>query len=304
MSFSSGVKRELCGIEATARHCLIAEIAAIINTCGFVERGSVWIQSENAPTAKNFYTLMKKTFDVNLEIVIRKSKKFKKGRLYCVNVSSPHSERVLKATGLYGAPKRIDPLLVSASCCKRAYIRGAFLSGGSVSDPEKTYHCEFVNSDYELSRELSGLINYFGLNSKIIERKGHFVVYLKEGENIVDLLNIMEAHNSLMRMENLRIIKDMRNSVNRIVNCETANLNKTVKASVKQIEDIEYVSVARGLGSLSEQLREVAELRLTYQDATLKEIGEMLNPPVGKSGVNHRLRRITEIAENLRGGQL
>jgi DNA-binding protein WhiA len=176
------------------------------------------------------------------------------------------------------------------------------LAGGSLSDPEKAYHLEVVCAERKKSEELAETINAFGLKARTIERKGHFVVYLKEGENIVDLLNIMGAHLSLLNMENLRIVKDMRNNVNRQVNCETSNLSKTVRASIRQIDDINTIARMKGLGFLSDQLKEAAETRLLYEEASLKEIGAMLSPPVGKSGVNHRLRKISEIAENLRGG--
>ena len=192
--------------------------------------------------------------------------------------------------------------VASRECCKRAYIRGAFLAGGSLSDPEKAYHLEIVNADRMKADKLTEMINSFGLNARIIKRKSHYVVYLKEGENIVDLLNIMGAHISLMNMENLRIVKDMRNHVNRQVNCETSNLSKTVEASIKQINDINTIAHMKGLEFLNDQLKEAAELRLMYEEASLKEIGAMLSPPVSKSGVNHRLRKISEIAENLREG--
>jgi DNA-binding protein WhiA len=209
--------------------------------------------------------------------------------------------------GFYNAKgevvRRVSPQLVKSTSCRRAYIRGAFISGGSVSDPEKNYHLEFINTDRTLSEGLSKVIQSFGLHPKIIERKAHYIVYLKEGESIVDLLNIMGAHQSLLNMENLRIVKDMRNNVNRIVNCETANLSKTVNAAVKQVNDIKTIAHLKGLGYLSSQLEEVAVIRLKYEQASLKEIGQMLSPPVSKSGVNHRLRKISEIAEHLREDQ-
>lgn len=191
---------------------------------------------------------------------------------------------------------------VERQCCKRAYIRGAFLAVGSLNAPEKHYHLEFICPDKPCATALKHVIACFGISAKITERKSHYIVYLKEGENIVDLLNIMGAHRSLMKFENARILKDMRNNVNRAVNCETYNLTKTAQSAAKQINDINAIANARGLGCLSEQLQEVARLRLLHNEASLKEIGEMLSPPVGKSGVNHRLRKISEIAQNLRGG--
>jgi DNA-binding protein WhiA len=220
------------------------------------------------------------------------------------------AEAILKATGLLYSEdgkmqlkKRIYSPVVSSICCRRAYIRGAFLSVGSVNDPEKNYHMEFVLADEFSAEQLKELINSFGLDAKVVERKEHFVVYLKEGEQIVDLLNIMEAPLALMDLENVRIMKEMRNDINRKVNCETANLNKVVGAAVKQLEDIEYIEEKIGLSSLPEQLEEIARLRLEYPDKSLKELGSFLSTPVGKSGVNHRLRKISNIAEALREGK-
>ena len=164
----------------------------------------------------------------------------------------------------------------------------------------KAYHFEIVCHTKEQAKQLQELLCGFDTDAKIVERKGHYVVYIKEGAHIVDSLNIMEAYVSLMKLENVRILKEMRNSVNRKVNCETANISKTVNAAVKQIEDIRLIQKMRGLDDLPAQLREMALLRLEYPDAPLKELGGYLDPPMGKSGVNHRLRKLSAIAEELR----
>jgi DNA-binding protein WhiA len=313
MSFSSQVKEELSRHIGEARHCKIAEIAAIINMCGKIkvmEGGNLTIKvhTENATVARKYFTILKKTFNINVEILIRRNTQLKKNRVYSIYITdSEDCEKVLKATRLIQnasdrniITNRIDGRIVQGTCCKRAYIRGAFLSGGSVSDPEKTYHLEFVNASQQHGEDLMRLINSFGMDSKLIKRKKYYIVYLKEGTQIVDLLNIMEAHLALMQLENLRILKEMRNNVNRIVNCETANLNKTVSAAVRQIEDIELIDEKVGLNTLPEPLESVAKVRLEYADLSLKELGQMLDPPVGKSGVNHRLRKLSVIAEKLR----
>ncbi len=313
MSFSSEVKKELCNRHEGARHCIIAELCAILNTCGkiTVRNGalSVVIQTENAFVAKRYFTLIKASFSVNGNVAVSKNIALKKNRVYTVSIHDNESaERLLSAVSLvkkgsdgkYTVKRTIDPLLVKDTCCKRAYIRGAFIAGGSLNTPEKTYHMEFVNASEKLSNGLCELINFFSLHAKVIERKGHFVVYLKEGESIVDLLNVMEAPISLMGLENVRILKDMRNDINRRVNCETANINKTVGAAVKQIDDIKLIFEKKGETFLSEQLLEVALLRLENPDASLKELGEMVTPTIGKSGINHRFRKISEIADVLR----
>lgn len=180
------------------------------------------------------------------------------------------------------------------------FIRGAFLSAGSISDPEKFYHFEITCASMRKAKQLQGLMASFDIEARIVLRKRYFVVYVKEGSQIAELLQIMEAPVALMELENIRIVKEMRNSVNRQVNCETANINKTVSAAVKQMEDIRYIQDTIGLESLPENLQEMARVRLERPEATLKELGEALEPPVGKSGVNHRLRKLSLMAEDLR----
>lgn len=315
MSFSSKVKSELSLHFGNGRHCEIAEIAAFVNICGqiaaFGDRFWLKIQTENFAVAKKCFTLLRNTFNINIDVSVRSSQRNRKTRGYSLVIRDPQQvENLLLATGILSAAqgkrtlkKRIYPPTVSSICCRRAYIRGAFLASGSVNDPKKNYHLEFVLADREAAGQLQELINAFRLDAKVVERKEHFVVYLKEGEQIVDLLNVMEAPVALMDLENVRIVKEMRNDINRKVNCETANLNKVIGAAVKQLEDIAYIEETIGLSSLSEQLEEVARLRLKYPDMSLKELGSYLTPPVGKSGVNHRLRKISNIAETLREGK-
>lgn len=312
MSFSSKVKGELSLHLGNGRHCEIAETAAIVNICGqtavFQGRFCLKIQTENFHVAKKCFTLLKNTFNMIAEVSVRSSGR---KQVYTVFVRNfAQAETILRATGILFSEngkmqlkKRIYSPVVSSICCRRAYIRGAFISVGSVNDPEKNYHMEFVLAEESIAEQLKDLINTFGLDTKVVERKEHYVVYLKEGEQIVDLLNVMEAPLALMDLENVRIVKEMRNDINRKVNCETANLNKVVGAAVKQLEDIEYIEEKMGLSSLPEQLEEIARLRLEYPDKSLKELGSFLSTPVGKSGVNHRLRKISSIAEALREGK-
>ena len=194
------------------------------------------------------------------------------------------------------------PPYLEKTCCKRAFIRGAFLEAGSITDPNKSYHFEIVCKTMEQAEFLQNTIREgFGLHAKIVERKEHFVVYIKEGEEIVEMLNIMEAFVSLMNLENIRILKEMRNSINRKVNCETANLMKTVNSATRQIQDIEYIRDSIGIDALPKNLQEVAWVRLENPNVTLKELGELMDPPVGKSGINHRLRKIERIVQELKG---
>jgi hypothetical protein len=181
-------------------------------------------------------------------------------------------------------------------------VRGAFLAGGSISNPEKSYHFEIVCQREEYAQTLRELLRGFELDAKIVLRKKYYIVYLKEGDQIVDALNLMGAYVALMELENVRILREMRGSVNRIVNCETANINKVVDAACRQVEDIKYIRTKMSLEELPPALREMAELRLEYPDSSLKELGELCDPPVGKSGVNHRLRKLSQLAEKLGKG--
>ncbi len=302
MSFSSEVKNEMLKVSDSARHCKIALLAAFINFCGFYDSANdrLILIAENTAVIERTVGLIEELLGFRAEILpfegrrgIRLEDKTVVDKLINITMGGRRG---------YDIPP-IDPLVVSSVCCKRAYLRGAFICSGSVSDPSKQYHLEFTNSGYEHAEALKNLISSFGIDAKIIMRKKHYVVYIKEGEQIVDMLNIMSAHRALLEFENLRVVKDLRNNLNRIVNCETANINKVVSAGVRQVEAIEYIQKTVGLGHLSENLRQMAKIRLEYPDLSMKELGEKLDPPVGKSGVNHRLKKLCLIAENLKGDQ-
>lgn len=288
MSFSSDVKKELAKQAGKARHCQLAELSAIVSFSGKLSRIDgglrLTIDSLNAALQEKYQLLLQQLFQTK----------------------NAEALTILESVKMWDVPKNClksldltDGLLIQQSCCRRAFIRGAFLACGSVSNPQKAYHFEIVCGTKEKARQLSNVMQSFGVDARMVERKNHQVVYVKEGAHIVDLLNIMEAHVALMNLENVRIVKEMRNFVNRQVNCETANINKTVSAAVRQVEDILYIKNTKGLESLPKHLREVAGLRLEYPDVSLKELGTYLDPPVGKSGVNHRLRRISEIAAGI-----
>lgn len=312
MSFSSNVKEELSRQLSFARHCQIAEIAAIISLCGRIQisehdRFCIKIHTENAAVARKYFTLLKKTFNIDRNTWQLYDEE-EKGHTYVIlTENSSEVNKILQAVkmdekdGLKKIGENgVNSLLIKNACCKRAFLRGAFLCIGSMSDPGKSYHLEFVCTHKESAEQLKELIQGFEVDAKIVIRKKYYVVYLKEGAGIVDLLNIMEAHKALMNFENYRIVKEVRNSINRKVNCETANITKTVNASSKQIEDILLIRERYGFQNLPDNLRVTAELRLEYPDATLKELGQILSPSVGKSGMNHRLRKLSEIADRIR----
>lgn len=301
MSFSGTVKEELAGHVDSPRHCQLAELAALLHFCGSTceTQGAVHLclETENETVIRKCFTLLEKTFKINKVMTQGR------GRL----LPEDTEEKVIQALHLRGQEdgrivlqRPASSLLVKNSCCARAFLRGAFIAAGSMSDPEKSYHMEFVCNGRAQAEQLQRIIQEFGIEARCIKRKKYDVVYLKEGSAIVDLLNVMGAHVSLMNLENLRIVKEMRNSVNRRVNCETANISKTVTAASKQIEDIILIREKYGFENLPDNLRQMAEVRLEYPDAALKELGGYLNPAVGKSGVNHRLRRLSEIADGIR----
>ncbi|HOO26938.1 MAG TPA: DNA-binding protein WhiA [Lachnospiraceae bacterium] len=295
MSFSGNVKEELGRHTSASRHCQIAELAAIYSFCK-VETGNtkkdeiLQFETENEITARKCFTLLKKTFNIYTNMCLNEQSLQKKGSTFQISIDQAEAaDRIIQAVN--------NPVVTQKACCRRAYIRGAFLSAGSVSNPEKSYHFEIVCQNREQAILLQGLFHTFEIEAKMIVRKKYFVVYIKEGSQIVEALNVMEAPVALMEFENLRILKEMRNSVNRRVNCETANIGKTVLAAVKQRSDIEAIIGTREYKELPDSVKAIAELRIRYPNASLKELGELSDPPIGKSGVNHRLRKLSELAE-------
>jgi DNA-binding protein WhiA len=272
-------------------------------------RYSIVVRTETDVTAKKMHILLRKAFHVEPEYAEKVSAYSSSQRTYTVTVDDHEdSMRILQATKLIREDGEIEEnlsitnnVIIKKECCKRAFIRGAFMAAGSISDPTKGYHFEIACNSDGKSIQLVNLLQYFQIDAKVVARKGKFVVYIKEGEGIVDVLNVMEAPISLMEMENIRILKDMSNYYNRQVNCETANIKKTVTTACRQIEDIQLIIKLKGINFLPEKLQEIALMRIEHPDVPLQELGAMMEPPLGKSGVNHRLRKISQIAEELRG---
>lgn len=316
MSFSSKAKSELTRIEPETYMQRVCELSGLMKMSGTIKlkgfrKLDFIISTENPAIARKIFKLLKLTFSITTEILVKKNNNLKKNNSYMIVITNAMgSNKILKEVGILkeedgsfyiekGIKKEIMDEDISEGQLKRAFLRGAFLGGGSISDPEKNYHMEFVSTSEDFSNDIMKLINSYGYNSKIVSRKNNYVVYLKESEQISDVLNLMGAHNALLNLENIKIVKEMRNNVNRIVNCETANLSKTVNASIKQIENIKLIKNKIGLSNLPENLKEVAILRLENENMSLKELGQLLNPPIGKSGVNHRFRKIEKIAEDI-----
>lgn len=317
MSFSSDVKQELAEYMTQARHCLIAELSAMISMSAKIRKKKdgyeIVSSTENIAVARKLAAYIKNGFNYMPQVCVRCAGHVGNSHhIYTVRVGDCEvAAEILMVTKLMTVEEEpSDDLMpknnmaIKNECCKRAFIRGAFLTSGSMSDPEKFYHFEIVCPTERKAEFIQSILVGFTFDARIVQRKKYYVVYIKEGEQIVDLLNIMMAHRALLNLENVRVLKEVRNSINRQVNCETANLNRTVSAAVKQLEDINYIKATVGLDSLSEGLMEIAVLRAEHTEVSLKELGQMLTPPVGKSGVNHRLRKISEIADDLRQNKL
>jgi len=301
MSFSSKIKEELSQKIPAARHCLLAELSAILlfnmKCCMESDGMKLVIHSENEGTIRKCFTILQKAFNIESVLDVIHDRQ---------SITVRDSElirRILQAVKLwddevgYLERESADARLLVQGCCRRAFVRGCFLSAGSVSSPEKFYHFEIVCAKEALARQLQSLFCVFDVEAKIVQRKRYYVVYIKEGNQISDALNLMEAPIAVMDFENVRILKDVRNRVNRNVNCETANINKTAAAAATQLESITYLRDTIGLDALPEGLAAIAKIRLEMPEASLTELGESLYPPVGKSGVNHRLRKLKALAD-------
>lgn len=308
MSFASDVKKEITKVEADDC-CLEAELSALIRMNGSLSfsnrQYTLDVQTENAAIARRIYVLLKKLYDGPIELLVRKKMKLKKNNVYIVRLKEKVKQFLVDLNILeepFSFRKAIPSKYQEKTCCSRAYLRGAFLAGGSVNNPEtSSYHLEIYNQYEDHNESLCGLMNNFDLNARTLERKNGYITYLKEAEKITEFLINIGAHQALLKFEDVRIMRDMRNSVNRLVNCETANLNKTIGAAFRQVENIKFIDETVGLEALPEKLQEVARLRLAHQDVTLKELGELVaSGKISKSGINHRLRKIDEFAEKLR----
>ncbi|GAA6816473.1 DNA-binding protein WhiA [Staphylococcus sp. 18_1_E_LY] len=310
MSFASDMKNELTRIEVDIDNAK-AELSALIRMNGALSLANqqfvINVQTENATTARRIYSLIKKIFNVEVEILVRKKMKLKKNNIYICRVKMK-SKEILDDLGILKNgifTHEIDEAIIEDDEMRRSYLRGAFLAGGSVNNPEtSSYHLEIFSLYESHSEGLTKLMNGYELNAKHLERKKGSIVYLKEAEKISDFLSLIGGYQALLKFEDVRIVRDMRNSVNRLVNCETANLNKTVSAAMKQVESIRLIDQEIGLDNLPDRLREIAKLRVEHQEISLKELGEMVSTgTISKSGVNHRLRKLNEMADKIRNGE-
>jgi hypothetical protein len=312
MSFASEIKQELSSAEVEDC-CKYAELAALIRMNGVISVSKLYhtldVQTENAAIARRIYMLIKATYGLPVELLVRKKMKLKKNNVYIVRMKKDAKKMLIDLEiykESYTVIRTISNKYLEKECCQKAYMRGAFLAGGSINNPEtSSYHLEIFNYYEEHTHALCNLLNEFGLRARTLGRKNGYIVYIKEAEKITEFLTLIGAFNAVFKFEDVRIVRDMRNSVNRLVNCETANLNKTIGAAFRQIENIKLIDRTVGLDQLPEKLQEIAKVRVEHQDVSLKELGELVpTGKISKSGVNHRLKKIDQFAEKIKRGEL
>lgn len=301
MAFSDDTRNELARVIPTARCCRVAELSAMYELDGFLlgaQNQYLDFNNSSPLVARKILLLLKGLYDnLPTQVLVVKSRSKRTqmctvrvlGRVPAGQVYADFKEQ--SSLGESGVPRK--------KCCRRAYLRGAFLSRGSITNPERTYHLEISSEQTLLANKILETMYSLGLEAGITQRKGSLVVYMKDGQQIVNLLNLMGAHSALLRFENVRVMKEMRNQINRLVNCETANVEKTVKAAVDQIDDIRLIDDVIGLDELPPKLQELARLRLENPYASLQELGSLLKPAMSKSGINYRMRQLREKARQL-----
>lgn len=308
MSFTAEVKDELSRVDPRRECCSRAMLAALVRIEGTFhltgpQRYRLEIATETASVARSTIKLLHGVYGLKTELTVRRSVLHKTNNYLITVPTQPKLPNALIDLGILGETgfaAGIAPALVKRDCCAIAYLRGAFLGGGFVADPHGDFHFELTAETEQLATDLMVLMRRFEIDARVAKRRGAFAVYLKGAEPIVRFLAIVGAHRALLRTEDVRIVKSMRNDVNRIVNAEIANQAKTAEAAMGQIEAIRLLADTRGLGALPPALQELAELRLANPDVSLRELGELAVPPLSKSAVYHRVRRIEELAAEYR----
>ena len=303
MSFSNDVKNELSRIETNDAEGDKAELLGLLRMSGaIIIRGlnvGIHFSTENAALARRVLHMLKNNYQVQTEVVITRSRRLKKNNRYQVHViPAPNVSVALHELQLLSVESDLNNPLLSNHNCKRTFLRGAFLGGGSISRPASDYHLEMVTGNEDFANTIIKVMHAFSLKAKLTDRKIEYIFYLKDGESIINFLSVIGAHNAMMELENVRIVKEMRNNVNRAVNCETANLNKVVNAAVRQVSCIKYIDEHGGLAQLPPNLQEVAKLRMEHRDVSLNDLVEY-SGGLGKSGINHRLKKLQDYAVSL-----
>lgn len=312
MSFSAETKNELARIIPEKKCCQLAEIAGFLRIAGSLRlagggRFSIHCETDNPAACRHYKKLLKEYFKIDAEIEIEEGGALRRGHVYSLNIAPDmKSESILRETGILlvkqGSNYISDGIyqdIVRKKCDRKSYLRGAFMACGSVSDPAKEYHMDFTLDHEQLALDLRKLIGTFeDLEGRITTRKGKYVVYMKRAEYISDTLALMGADSQVLEFESVRVEKDVLKRTVRLTNCDNANADRTINAAEKQVQAIKKLRDSGKMGILSDKLIEVAELRIEHPEASLVELGEMMDPPLKKSGINNRLKRIMEAAKN------
>ena len=307
MSFSQKAKDEAAKLVILNDMSSLAELMAYVryvSSISFISgKVAVSFRVQKAALARRIFTIIRMIYNTDLDVDISKMTQLKKMNIYTIVLSDTDIVmQMFKDTRLEGFldVNKVPSMVRENDEMRRSYLRAAFLAVGSITNPERGYHLEMLfESEFE-ANEVKELMNVYGLGAKYVRRKENYITYLKGAEAISDFLTVIGAMRAVLSFENIRVVKDVRNNANRRTNCETANIQKTVDASTRQVADIEYIDERLGLENLQDDLRELALLRLDNRDASLAELGRLMSPELGKSGVNHRLKKLAELAENLR----
>lgn len=313
MSFALDTKNELARIIPEKKCCMLAEIAGFMRIAGSIRlvglgKFEIVMTTSNPAVARHYKTLIKNYFSIDTKVVMGQGNSLKRGHAYILSIGPEElSEQIMRETGILMVKEGMNFIsdgiydgLIKTKCCRKAYLRGAFLAAGTVNNPEKRYHFEITTSTEILAKEMRRLINHFiDISAKVVERKKGYGVYLKSGEQIKDMLAIMGASQQFFKFDEVMMIKEFKAQTNRINNLDNANIDKAVKAAEKQINCIKKIQQKRGLDFLSPKLREAAEIRIEHPEVGIEELGKLMDPPLSKSGINNRLKRIEEIAKGL-----
>ena len=312
MPFTADTKKELTTLQADKKCCQLAMIAGFIRFAGIITYGSdgqgIKVQTDNPAVARAYVSLIKDYFGSKSALTVLEPAKLQKSRQYELRITPDmNSEGILRELGILSVKEGFNIInqhfsseIIKKRCCKKAMLRGVFLGCGSVTDPKKAYHLEMSCDSSEAAADLCKLINTFGLKAKIATRREKQVVYIKDGEQIKDFLALIGASGQYFKYDNAMMTKEMRNNANRITNCDKANADRSVAAAQKQLADIKLIEEKRGLDYLNPKLKEAARLRLEHSEMTLDELKDLFEPPLTKSGLNHRLTKISEIAAVIR----
>lgn len=300
MSFTSIVKTEISKL-TFGKAEIISELSAILKNIGVIDK-TIKITTENASLARKIFSEIKEMYNVSSKITVRRGYNFNKTYLYILDVHDKINDIIIDLNLEHAIP---SSYLVDDISLKKAYLRGIFLSTGSINDPKKSrYHLEFVVDSEEYANFISSLLNEFFLNSKVIKRENKYMIYIKEAEKIGDFLRITNATNALLYYEDIRIYRENKNMTNRLNNCEQANVDKTIMAASNQIKDIEFIKEKDAYDLLDDKLKTLVDYRIKYPDVSLQELSDImsheLNTKITKSGLNHRFTRLKEFANKLR----